>query len=902
MTDLNASAPLERRQPAALQEQGGGTAAKYADLLPSVSVGAKNGGFVWRQFPSPTSTVKTARRDDLPGGDIGSAVQLVENPVHGNDSILLSKSIGYHVPMSNPSDHLDRHDALKSTQEHDRSKKNPAAHADFYGRFLDRLQSMMDVHEKRILERRYSKGIESPKDAYRYHYDRVQSLTKRASSLLDYSSAQRIQNELNEIEENISRIRKLRLEPKAGPGFKRVVPLPKISDGDIEKFEEITRSPSSGPMLKHEKSKVSLSGNDLARQRHKSASNGKTDYPKCHFFNSFFLSKLYKDAGTYDYNSVRRWTAPGRLKAGGQSRASILDCDRIIVPVNQSNMHWVCAVIDLENERLEYYDSLKGEDSECLTYLAQYLSDEFQNKRDEKRLDILEWPKVYHKNIPQQQNGVDCGVFLVLFANYLSMAAKLNFTQGDIDDFRIKIALDFAEMERLDAWSLCVESFKIIPQIISDEARARDNFVAFHSQKWLSPGKFVLSEEHAWEKVFVPFWLFRGTFRYDYSYRVGLKDDSGKIVEWKSMPWSEGARFVANENEDAMQICGTFQYRFDFIDTLKPGKRSLAWNFAWRNVYAKEERALRALLEQKYKNTSIDCVKLRLTGINVHGERIPSKFYAMVSAVSGRVASNEHISVKKSAVLGGIGATLAMGVSTAMRSMLGYNAAAWSFFDYVFTSSGVAATCALLAQVLPETIRQNKEYELFSQFDDGFNIGSNEEHLQVLKDREIERMLKEWTRWEQGTKDPCDPEKRKLWAENLWNAHRSRLEKMRILDREREEAQKRRRADSEREMRREARWGPRKRSIDTEGMSHKRNLDYLGFYQVLGLDPSNFVTQHEIKQKFYKKVLRYHPDKHSCSESKAEAKKVFQRLIRAYEVLKHPATRKKYDAGEWNEP
>lgn len=149
---------------------------------------------------------------------------------------------------------------------------------------------------------------------------------------------------------------------------------------------------------------------------------------------------------------------------------------------------------------------MQGEDSECLTNLAKYLSDEFQNKRDEKvgreltilllltsrvaplewiqilmetflivllqRLDILEWPKVYHKNIPQQQNGVDCGVFLVLFANYVvrycflylvdsrlynlttysvitmqSMAAKLNFTQGDIDDFRIKIALDFAEME-----------------------------------------------------------------------------------------------------------------------------------------------------------------------------------------------------------------------------------------------------------------------------------------------------------------------------------------------------------------------------------------------------------------------------------------------------------------------
>lgn len=198
MRGIDASGHLEKRQPASLQQQGG-TATKYAELLPSVSVGAKNGGFVWKQFPSPTSTVKTARRDDLPGGDIGSAVRCVNNPVHGSDSILLSKSIGYHAPISNSVDQVDRQDILLSTQEHERSKKNPAAHSDFYGRFLDRLQSMMDVHEKRILERRYSKGIESPKDAYRYHYDRVQSLTKRASSLLDYSSAQKIQTELNKV-------------------------------------------------------------------------------------------------------------------------------------------------------------------------------------------------------------------------------------------------------------------------------------------------------------------------------------------------------------------------------------------------------------------------------------------------------------------------------------------------------------------------------------------------------------------------------------------------------------------------------------------------------------------------------------------------------------------------------
>ena len=174
---------------------------------------------------------------------------------------------------------------------------------------------------------------------------------------------------------------------------------------------------------------------------------GKEKYPSCHFLNSFFLSKLYKDTGSYDYESVRRWTAPGRLKAIGQTRKSILDCEKIIIPVNQSNVHWVLAVIDLKNKRFEYFDSLYGEDDACLDFLSQYLMDEFKNKRNEERPDILEWPKVYQKSIPKQVNGYDCGVFLILFADYLSKSAKLDFSQNNIENFRVKLALDFSRME-----------------------------------------------------------------------------------------------------------------------------------------------------------------------------------------------------------------------------------------------------------------------------------------------------------------------------------------------------------------------------------------------------------------------------------------------------------------------
>ena len=46
-------------------------------------------------------------------------------------------------------------------------------------------------------------------------------------------------------------------------------------------------------------------------------------------------------------------------------------------------LHWVCAVIDLRQQRLVYYDSLRGEDHGCLEALAQYLRDEFKSKRGE---------------------------------------------------------------------------------------------------------------------------------------------------------------------------------------------------------------------------------------------------------------------------------------------------------------------------------------------------------------------------------------------------------------------------------------------------------------------------------------------------------------------------------------
>lgn len=440
----------------------------------------------------------------------------------------------------------------------------------------------------------------------------------------------------------------------------------------------------------------------------------------------------------------------------------------------------------------------------------------------------------------------------------------------------------------------------------------------------------------------MPFWIFKGTFNFKYMCEIGHKDEKGNLVHWEKVPWSSVEEIKISDSHETMQVCGSFRYRHDFVEILKGAnistldipdnfrgasvdvdlKRGFAWTFVIRNVLRKQEADLRKHLEKKYTNCLLKGVRLHVSGIansskliyvpaykveyvygekiNVHGERIPNEFYGLVSVFGGRVASNSHISVKKSSLAGGITSATAM----EMASLGGYNAAAgWSLYDYLFISTLIAATCGLLSQVIPGIRRQNEEQELLSKFDDDSNSGAvhSVDSLSESELVEKERNLREWARWEQGSRDPCDPKKRQQWAETLWKSHLNRLKNVRSFFAMRQEDERRRKEEEYRQQRREARWGPQVKSKHADSPSYQRDPDFLGFYRILDLDPTALVTQHDIKRQFYRKVLRYHPDKHKNTTDKLEAKQIFQQLIRAYEVLKHPHSRKKYDSGDYKE-
>ena len=162
-----------------------------------------------------------------------------------------------------------------------------------------------------------------------------------------------------------------------------------------------------------------------------------TRAPRFHFFNTFFYNKLFADKRRYEYGGVRRWTLP--KKTGGYC---VLDCDVLLVPVHQG-VHWVLAAITLirGQERIEFLDSLGGLDPKVLDNLARWVKDEAADKQ-KREVDTDGWARGAGE-APVQRNGFDCGVFMLMMANYIARGRPLaGFTQAHMPLLRRRILAD----------------------------------------------------------------------------------------------------------------------------------------------------------------------------------------------------------------------------------------------------------------------------------------------------------------------------------------------------------------------------------------------------------------------------------------------------------------------------
>ncbi|MFT7818134.1 sentrin-specific protease 2 isoform X2 [Arapaima gigas] len=143
---------------------------------------------------------------------------------------------------------------------------------------------------------------------------------------------------------------------------------------------------------------------------------------KVYAFSTFFFPKLHGGGHT----AVRRWTKV----------VDLFEYEIIVVPLHLG-VHWSLAVIDFNTKSVMYYDSMGQRHDDICKLLLLYLKEELKAKKN-KDLDVSRWvaASLNAKEIPQQNNGSDCGVFACKYADYVSQGRPLTFTQSHVPYFR----------------------------------------------------------------------------------------------------------------------------------------------------------------------------------------------------------------------------------------------------------------------------------------------------------------------------------------------------------------------------------------------------------------------------------------------------------------------------------
>jgi hypothetical protein len=115
----------------------------------------------------------------------------------------------------------------------------------------------------------------------------------------------------------------------------------------------------------------------------------------------------------------------------------VFDTDKIIIPVNLNNAHWVVAVVNNGKKRIEIFDSLGGGNMSLKKNLLQWLQEEHMTRRGSTLpSEWTVWSPPADSSFPRQRNGYDCGVFTCMYAWASMIDSEIDFSQADMPLFR----------------------------------------------------------------------------------------------------------------------------------------------------------------------------------------------------------------------------------------------------------------------------------------------------------------------------------------------------------------------------------------------------------------------------------------------------------------------------------
>lgn len=126
------------------------------------------------------------------------------------------------------------------------------------------------------------------------------------------------------------------------------------------------------------------------------------------------------------YELVMRWT----------QGIDTLGKEKIFIPVNINNMHWILVYIDMRRKRVLSLDSFHRPRHVVRTDVLDWLEQEHLAKG--VLLNRRKWASL-QKKAPTQSDGYSCSPFVCLFAAFLSNDQPLSFKQSDVPAMRERI-------------------------------------------------------------------------------------------------------------------------------------------------------------------------------------------------------------------------------------------------------------------------------------------------------------------------------------------------------------------------------------------------------------------------------------------------------------------------------
>jgi sentrin-specific protease 1 len=164
------------------------------------------------------------------------------------------------------------------------------------------------------------------------------------------------------------------------------------------------------------------------------------EYHKSYYASTHFYPKLTAyDEHTFKYDvDLKRWFHNPKFQF------HLNDMDKIFIPVNITNEHWMLVVVFVAERKICFYDSMRMYSGKLYTQnILKWIEKECEI--DRKPFCQSEWITLNNRNCPQQDNGTDCGLFLLMNVDVLSDSIPLHnttYSANNMPHFRQKIACD----------------------------------------------------------------------------------------------------------------------------------------------------------------------------------------------------------------------------------------------------------------------------------------------------------------------------------------------------------------------------------------------------------------------------------------------------------------------------